>query len=395
MTDFLVRKFIHHYAETTDPKVRTSYGVLGSVVGIICNIFLFVVKCSVGLLSGSVSVLADAFNNLSDMASSVISLAGIRMSDKPADKEHPFGHGRVEYIVSLIVSCVIINVGITFLQEAVKKIRNPQTMEINLVTLILLLVSVAVKLWMAAFNRNLGARIHSDILKATSTDSLFDAITTSVTILSLVIYRVFAVNIDGIASLIVAAVIIWVGISLAKETLTPLIGEKMDPEMEKRVVDLVSEDPSVLSTHDLIIHNYGQSHNMATIHIEVSDKMTLEEAHTVADVAEKRVLRELGIALVVHVDPVNLDDAGAVQIREQLKRILSILDPDLTFHDLQVTHEGSENRISFDIEVPYSYKPADEDRILKQVPALMQEMDPANHCVITLDRGVLEEKTEG
>lgn len=391
MTDFFIRKFIKNSDQVQDAQVRASYGIFGSIVGIICNLLLFVLKYIVGTAIHSMAVTADAFNNLSDMASSVISLLGVRMTSRPADREHPFGHGRMEYIAALIVSFIIIDVGLNFLKESVSKIRQPEEMYFSTAAFILLLVSVGVKLWMAAFNRKLAGKIHSEVLKATATDSLFDAITTSVTILSLLIYHFSGINIDGIAGLAVSLIVLWGGVGMVRDTVTPLIGEQMDPETEKKITELIKKDPVILGTHDLVIHSYGPSSSMATIHIEVSSKMSLEEAHAAADRAEKEVLKQLGIILVVHVDPVDLNDERTVKIRGQITRILRILDKELSFHDLQITFTEDENIISFDLVVPYKYGPKDEERVLFQVMAFMRELSPKNECAITLDRGVMEE----
>lgn len=391
MTDFLIRKFIKNPDRTDDAHVRESYGIIGSIVGIICNFLLFLLKFFVGTGIHSMAVTADAFNNLSDTASSVISLLGTRVTSRPADREHPFGHGRMEYIAALIVSFLIINVGFDFFKESIEKIRTPEDIYFNTVAFVLLLLSAGVKLWMYAFNRGLSKKIHSEVLKATAVDSLYDALTTSVTIISLLIYTLRGINVDGLAGIIVSIIVLWGGIGMVRDTVTPLIGQQMDPAMEKQIVELVREDPVILGTHDLVIHSYGPSNSMATIHIEVPSSMSLEDAHTAADRAEKKVLKKLGIILVVHVDPADVNDERMVRIRGQITRILRILDSELSFHDLQATFTDEGNIISFDLVVPYHYTTADEDRVMFQVMAFMKELDPKNQCVITLDRGVMEE----
>lgn len=391
LANFIVRKCIKNYDKVDDPHVRTSYGVVGSVVGIICNLALFILKFLIGIAIRSMAVTADALNNLSDTASSVISLFGARAASRPADREHPFGHGRIEYVASLVVSFIILEVGISFFRQSIDKIRHPEEIHFSWMAFSLLLISVAVKLWMSFFNRSLAKSINSSVLKATSTDSLVDAITTGVTILSLLVYVFLGVNIDGITSLLVSVLIIWAGIGIAKDTLSPLIGQTMDPEAEQSIVKLIREDPAIIDTHDLIIHSYGPESRMATIHIEVSSSMTLKDAHTVADRAEKKVLRELGIILVVHVDPVDMEDKRVIRIRGQIARILKIIDTNLSFHDLQISFEENENLISFDLVVPYSYKEEDENRVLYQVMSFMRELDQKNHCVITIDRGAVED----
>ena len=385
MTNILIKKFIKN------PDDRTAYGMLGSITGIICNIFLSAMKFIIGTVSGSVDITADAVNNLSDTASSIISLFSTRISSRPADKEHPFGHGRMEYVATLILSIAIINVGIEFFKESLDRIMHPSALTFSTVTFVLLLVSIGVKLWMYFFDKSLAKPLDLSVLNAAAMDSLFDAVTTSVTVASLIVYVFTAHSIDGIASLIVSVIIIWEGISLVKDTVSPLIGGEMDPEIADRISEIVKQDPTVIGVHDLVIHSYGPEKTMATIHIEVPNRMTLEEAHAVADIAERKVRRDLGIVLVAHVDPVEINDKRTNKIREQIEHILKILDPALTFHDLQVTFGEAGTIVSFDLVVPYSYTTSDEDRVMNQVISLLREFDPKTECAVTIDRGAVED----
>ncbi|MDD6381015.1 MAG: cation diffusion facilitator family transporter [Lachnospiraceae bacterium] len=385
MTNILVKKFIKN------PDDRAAYGTLGSVTGIICNILLSVMKFIIGTVSHSVAITADAVNNLSDTASSVISLLSAKISSRPADKEHPFGHGRMEYVATLILSIAIINVGIEFFKESLDRIMHPSALAFSLVTFILLLVSIGVKLWMYVFDKSLAKPLNLSVLNAAAMDSLFDAVTTSVTVAALIVYVLTGKNIDGIASLIVSVIIIWEGISLVKDTLSPLLGGEMDSETVEKIKEIVSQDPSVIGVHDLVIHSYGPEHTMATIHVEVSNHLTLEDAHAIADIAERKVRRALGIILVVHVDPVDIDDMRTIKIRDHITRILKILDPALTFHDLHVSFGPNEKIVTFDLVVPYSYTTVDEDRVKNQTISLLREFDPQAECTITIDRGAVEE----
>ena len=385
MTNILIKKFIKN------PDDRTAYGMLGSITGIICNIFLSAMKFIIGAVSGSVAITADAVNNLSDTASSIISLFSTRISSRPADKEHPFGHGRMEYVATLILSIAIINVGIEFFKESLDRIMHPSALTFSTVTFVLLLVSIGVKLWMYFFDKSLAKPLDLSVLNAAAMDSLFDAVTTSVTVASLIVYVFTAHSIDGMASLIVSVIIIWEGISLVKDTVSPLIGGEMDPEIADRISEIVKQDPTVIGVHDLVIHSYGPEKTMATIHIEVPNRMTLEEAHAVADIAERKVRRDLGIVLVAHVDPVEINDKRTNKIREQIEHILKILDPALTFHDLQVTFGEAGTIVSFDLVVPYSYTTSDEDRVMNQVISLLREFDPKTECAVTIDRGAVED----
>ena len=385
MTNILIKKFIKN------PDDRTAYGMLGSITGIICNIFLSAMKFIIGTVSGSVAITADAVNNLSDTASSIISLFSTRISSRPADKEHPFGHGRMEYVATLILSIAIINVGIEFFKESLDRIMHPSALTFSTVTFVLLLVSIGVKLWMYFFDKSLAKPLDLSVLNAAAMDSLFDAVTTSVTVASLIVYVFTGHSIHGIASLIVSDIIIWEGISLVKDTVSPLIGGEMDPEIADRISEIVKQDPTVIGVHDLVIHSYGPEKTMATSHIEVPNRMTLEEAHAVADIAERKVRRDLGIVLVAHVDPVEINDKRTNKIREQIEHILKILDPALTFHDLQVTFGESGTIVSFDLVVPYSYTTSDEDRVMNQVISLLREFDPKTECAVTIDRGAVED----
>lgn len=385
MTNILVKKFIK------DPDDRSAYGTLGSVTGIFCNVLLSVMKFIIGTFSHSVAITADAVNNLSDTASSVISLLSAKISSRPADKEHPFGHGRMEYVATLILSIAIINVGIEFFKESLERIMHPSALAFSMLTFILLLVSIGVKLWMYFFDKSLAKPLNLSVLNAAAMDSLFDAVTTSVTVAALIVYVLTGMNIDGIASLIVSVIIIWEGISLVKDTLSPLLGGEMNSETIDKIKEIVSQDPSVIGVHDLVIHSYGPERTMATVHIEVSSRMTLEDAHTIADIVERKVRRDLGIVLVVHVDPVDIDDKRTNKIREQIERIIKILDPALTFHDLHVSFGHDEKIVTFDLVVPYSYTTSDEDRIMNQITALLREFDPQVECDITIDRGAVEE----
>ena len=295
MTEFLVRHFVKDYEAVEKSAVRTAYGVLASMVGIVCNVFLFLVKFIVGLLLHSVSVTADAFNNLSDAASSIISFIGVKMAGKPADKEHPFGHGRIEYIAALIVSFLVLEVGFTFLKDSVSKIRTPETLNFQLISVVILILSIGVKLWLGVFNKKLGKKIDSKVMMAVFTDSMGDAITTSATILSLVIFRLTGLNIDGIVGIGVALVVMWAGVGIAKDTLEPLIGEAIDPEEYDKVKHFVERYQGIEGTHDLIIHNYGPNQSMASIHAEVPNDADIEEAHELIDRIERDAVDELGM----------------------------------------------------------------------------------------------------
>ena len=399
MTDFLVRRFVRDSENTESTEVRTRYGILASVVGIFCNVFLFAAKLIIGTLMHSLAVTADAFNNLSDAASSIISFIGVKMAGKPADAEHPFGHGRIEYIAALIVSFLVIEVGFTFFKTSAGKLMHPEDITFDLVPFLILILSILVKLWMAAFNRKLGKKIDSKVMLATAADSLGDVITTSATVVSILICYVANVNIDAIAGLIVSLLVIWSGFSIAKDTLEPLIGQRVpaelyqkisqmvesyDGELVQQINDIVLSYDDVTGIHDLIVHNYGPNQGMATIHAEVPNDVNIEVSHAIIDRIEREVGKELNITLVIHMDPVELHDAEVLRLKEKTEHIIKALDSKLSFHDFRLVKTTPVNLI-FDLLVPAEYTQKDTDRVLHQLMQLISEMEAGATCVITVD----------
>ena len=386
MTDFLVNKFIKDSTNIESTEVRTRYGMLASVVGIFCNVLLFSVKLTIGLILSSLAVTADAFNNLSDAASSIISFIGVKMVGKPADAEHPFGHGRIEYIAALIVSFLVIEVGFTFFKSSISKILHPEEISFDLVPFVILILSILVKLWMAFFNNKLGKRIDSKVMLATAADSLGDVITTSATVLSIIICHFTSINVDAIAGLIVSAIVIWSGISIAKDTLEPLIGERVPAELYQKITDIVESYDGIVGTHDLIVHNYGPNRSMATIHAEVPNDINIEVSNEIIDKIERDVKKDLNILLVIHMDPVEMRDEEVLSLREKTSRIVHALDPKLNFHDFRVLKENEQRNLIFDLVIPDSYSEKDANRVMHQLVSLLHEMDENVECIITLDR---------
>ena len=255
MTELLVKRFVKNYQQTDLVQVRTAYGTLSSIVGIFCNVLLFGAKLFIGLLVNSISVMADAFNNLSDAASSIIGFVGVKMAEKPADDDHPFGHGRIEYIAAFIVAFIVIQVGFSLFKTSLNKILHPESMAFKWISILILTLSVGVKLWLSLFNKKLGKRINSKVMLATSADAMGDVVTTSATILSIAVFGIFRVNIDGIVGLVVSVVVMIAGVNIAKDTLAPLIGEAIDPELYQQITNFVESFDGILGTHDLIVHN--------------------------------------------------------------------------------------------------------------------------------------------
>ena len=386
MTEFLVNKFIKDSANIESTEVRTRYGMLASVVGIFCNVLLFSVKLAIGLILSSLAVTADAFNNLSDAASSIISFVGVKMAGKPADAEHPFGHGRIEYIAALIVSFLVIEVGFTFFKSSISKIMHPEEITFDPVPFIILILSILVKLWMAFFNNKLGKRIDSKVMLATAADSLGDVITTNATVISIVICHFTSINVDAIAGLIVSGIVIWSGVSIAKDTLEPLIGQRVPSELYQKITDMVESYEGIVGAHDLIVHNYGPNRSMATIHAEVPNDVSIEASHEIIDRIERDAKKELNILLVIHMDPVEMRDEEVLELRDKTSHIVHALDPELHFHDFRVLKENEQKNLIFDLVVPDSYTEKDANRVMHQLIALLHEMEKNVDCIITLDR---------
>ena len=386
MTEFLVNKFIKDSANIESTEVRTRYGMLASVVGIFCNVLLFSVKLAIGLILSSLAVTADAFNNLSDAASSIISFVGVKMAGKPADAEHPFGHGRIEYIAALIVSFLVIEVGFTFFKSSISKIMHPEEITFDPVPFIILILSILVKLWMAFFNNKLGKRIDSKVMLATAADSLGDVITTSATVISIVICHFTSINVDAIAGLIVSGIVIWSGVSIAKDTLEPLIGQRVPSELYQKITDMVESYEGIVGAHDLIVPNYGPNRSMATIHAEVPNDVSIEASHEIIDRIERDAKKELNILLVIHMDPVEMRDEEVLELRDKTSHIVHALDPELHFHDFRVLKENEQKNLIFDLVVPDSYTEKDANRVMHQLIALLHEMEKNVDCIITLDR---------
>jgi len=392
MTNLLVSKFVRNYQQTSNQEVRTAYGILASIVGIVCNVFLFIIKIAVGLLSGSIAVVADAFNNLSDAFSSIISFAGVKMANRPADKEHPFGHGRYEYIAAFIVACLIIEVGISFVRSSWDRIMNPSDVAFSLISVGILCVSVMVKIWLGLFNKKLGKVIRSTILRATSLDALGDALITTVTIFSMLISGLFNINIDGYAGMLVAIAVIIAGVNIAKDTIRPLLGERPDQETYQMLTELVESYDGILGSHDLIIHSYGPAHSMATIHAEVPNDMDMETAHELIDRIEREITKKTGIFLVIHTDPIEVNDEIVLEYKAEVFSILEEIDPKISAHDFRMVDGEHQINLIFDLVVPYSYDENRQKRLLSEVIEAVKKHDSKCECVITVENSFAEGK---
>lgn len=392
MTEFLVKTFVKDYKNTNDGHVRTRYGMMASIVGICCNVILFGFKLFIGLLINSISVMADAFNNLSDAASSIIGFIGIKMAGKPADEEHPFGHGRVEYIAAFIVAFLVIQVGFSLFKTSLGKINHPEEMTFKAASLIILVLSVCIKLWMGLFNRTLGKRIQSKVMLATAGDSLGDVVTTSTTILSILIYGIWGLNIDGIVGLVVSLIVMWAGISIAKETLTPLIGEPIDPKLYHEITEFVESYSGIIGSHDLIVHNYGPTRSMASIHAEVPNDVNIEVSHEIIDKIEREALKKFGIFLVIHMDPVETKDSRIMELGSMVENVLKEIDLRISFHDFRMVEGNNQINLIFDLVVPREYDRKKREGLKEEITKKVTEVDKRCCLIITMESGFGVEK---
>lgn len=385
MTGLLVKWFVKNPEQSENPKVREDYGILSSVVGIICNVLLFLIKISVGTLINSISVTADAFNNLSDAASGLISFAGVKLSNRPADKEHPFGHGRYEYISALVVAFLVLQVGLSCMKGAVNKIIHPQELRANYILLGILAVSILLKLWLGFFNRNLGKKIRSSVMKAMAADAFGDVLITSATVISILVGLLSGWNIDGYIGFVVSVFVLLAGFNIAKDTLEPLIGAAASREEYEKITEFVEKYEGIEGSHDLIIHNYGPNNSMATIHAEVPRNVDIERSHEIIDQIERDAARELGVSLVIHMDPIEMDDETVKEMKYLTNGIVVELEPLATIHDFRVVNGDRQINLIFDLVVPHSYSENQKEELMHQVMERLQKEDTRYQCVITVE----------
>lgn len=386
MTDFLVKHFVKDYEQIEQLSVRTSYGVLASVIGILCNVLLFAVKGTIGVLMHSIAVMADAFNNLSDAGSSVVGLLGVKMASKPADEEHPFGHGRMEYVSALAVSFIVLQVGLTLLKDSFGKIREPEELNFQLISIIILILSVGVKGWLGFFNKKLGQKIDSKVMLATAVDAMGDVITTTATIASIIFFRITGINIDGYVGIAVSLVVMWAGIGIAKDTLEPLLGEATTPEDYIKITKFVEGYDGIVGSHDLIVHNYGPGRNMASIHAEVPNDEDIEVSHEIIDRIERDAAKMLGIFLVIHMDPVETKNEQVLKVKAQVEQIMEALDKNVNIHDFRMVDGENQINLIFDMVVPFEYDKEKEKELKKSFRTLIRMHDERYQCVITVER---------
>ena len=383
MTKLLLRLFAN--SDPAQPQTRAKIGKLSGLVGIVCNVLLCVLKLTVGTISGSVSITADAMNNLSDATSSIVTLIGFRLAEKPADEDHPYGHARYEYLSGLAVAAMIIVIGFELAKTSVEKIISPTAVLFSVPAVIVLIGSVLVKLWLSAFNRFLGKRIQSDALLATATDSRNDVIATAAVLAAMVGEKVTGLQIDGFMGLGVALFILYSGAAMAKQTISPLLGETASPELRELIVGVIHTEPKILGYHDLMVHDYGPGQRFASMHVEMDQKESAMECHEIIDNLERICLREHNIHLVIHYDPVVTGDPEIDRVRIQVQNILHHIDSRITIHDFRMVRGQGHTNLIFDMALPAELM-AKQKGIKQQLDDSLNDLEQTTYyTVITFD----------
>ena len=383
MIGFLARRFIQDYQNTADAAVRRAYGVLCGAVGIAINLLLFALKLLAGTLAGSVAITADAFNNLSDAGASIVTLLGFRLAGQKPDTEHPFGHGRIEYISGLIVSLVILLMGFELLRDAVGAILHPEAVECSALTVTILLVSICAKFYMYCYNRGVGKKLNAAAMQATAADSLSDCAATAAVLLSTLAGHFLHWQIDGWCGLVVSLLILWAGFQAAKDTLSPLLGQPPTEEFVQEIRDIVMANKAVCGIHDLVVHDYGPGRCMASIHVEVPADGNLVAMHEVIDQMERDIYAEFHVPLCVHMDPVAEPDAHIKAAEDALRAYLAQYDPPMTLHDFRFVPGEKQTNLIFDVDAPPSFR--GQAALGEQLKAQARALDARFHCIIRFD----------
>ena len=383
LTRALCRRFIKNSENHTDPKVRLAYGRLAGIVGILCNAILCVLKLIAGILAGSVAMIADAFNNLSDAGSSVVTLIGFKLAGAPPDKDHPFGHGRMEYLSALAVAVLIILAGFELTTSAVDKILHPVAAEFSLLTVIILIAAIGVKLWMAVFSRRIGKIIRSDALLAAATDSRNDVICTALVLVCTLIGLFTDVALDGYIGLAVALFVIWSGFSVIRETVSPLLGQAPDEQLVRNIEETVLSYDGVVGIHDMMVHDYGPGRIFVSLHAEVPANRDMLHSHDIIDCIERELLEKFNIITCIHMDPVDTDDPKTLQLKELVINELHQMDDRLTLHDFRVVNGPSHTNLIFDVVVPFDY--ADKSRLSYEIEQRVQATNERLFTVVQVE----------
>ena len=386
MVNILAKFFIKDNKNVSNPKVRQAYGLLCGALGIFLNVLLFAGKFIAGTISNSIAITADAFNNLSDAGSSLVTLLGFKLSAAKPDPEHPFGHGRIEYISGLIVSAAILLMAYELIRDSIDKIINPASIEFSILSIVILIASIIVKLYMAYYNKTIGNKINSAAMTATSFDSLSDSVATTVVLIATLVSHFFGIKIDGYCGVLVGLFIFYAGYNAAKETLGPLLGQPPEAEFVKQVEKIVMSYEPVFGIHDMVVHDYGPGRLMISLHAEVPAENDILEIHDVIDNIEQTLQKELNCAAVIHMDPVVTKDERVTKLKEATYSIINEIDPEIKMHDLRVVLGPTHNNLIFDVLVPFKYKLSDDELKLKISEEISKKIGNNNFAVICIDK---------
>ncbi|MFA9423093.1 MAG: cation diffusion facilitator family transporter [Sedimentibacter sp.] len=385
MTDFIIKKFISNYENVKDSLVRQSYGTLSSIVGIILNLLLSISKLIIGGLFNSISIMADGINNLSDAGSSVISLVGFKISGKPADEGHPFGHARIEYLTGLILGIVILFVGIELIKSSFNKIINPQPMKYSISMIIVLTISIGAKFWLSGFYRKIADKISSATIKASSTDSRNDVISTFVVLVSVIISEISSYEIDGYMGIVVALFILYSGVDILKDILNPILGEMPDDDFIQSIEEKILGYEGILNIHDLVVHNYGPNKYFATVHAEVDAKEDILKSHDLIDNIERDFAKDLDINLVMHLDPIITDDSEINMLKLKTEKIIKSIDGMFSIHDFRVVKGDTHTNLIFDVVIPVDYS-IQPDELVDIIEKAIKKENKTYYAVVTIDK---------
>lgn len=386
----LTRLFVKNSDDIKNPDVRASYGNMSGTIGIILNLFLFTAKLITGILSASISVIADAFNNLSDAGSSVVTFLGFKLANRPPDREHPFGHGRYEYVAGLGISVVILLVGIELLKGSIEKIFNSEAVtQTGLLSVFILIVSVALKLWMYFFNKAISKKIDSAALNATALDSLTDSVATAIVLIGLVISKFTGLNIDGYLGIVVALFILFTGVSTFRDSLSPLLGNSPDPDFVDKIRETVLQNEMIVGIHDLMVHDYGPGRCIISLHAEVPCDADIIKAHDAIDLAEKTLERKFNCMATIHMDPIATKDSYTIELMEDVAKKMCEINPYFKIHDFRVIRGDTHTNVIFDLVVPYENKTNDVE-IRKAVTEKIREIDPTLIPIMQTEKSFIE-----
>lgn len=384
MTNLFIRLFVKDHKNITNFHVRERYGKFASIVGIASNLLLFIIKIAAGTLFNSISITADAVNNLSDSGSSVITLIGFKISGKPADAKHPYGHARMEYISGLIVSFIILFLGLQLIQSSIGKIIHPQTAQFSLISIVVLAVAVLIKFWQCSFYRKVGRIIDSTALMATSVDSWNDILATSAVMVAAIVTHLTGFNLDGYMGVVVALFILVSGIRLINHTISPLLGTAPSKEMVDSIYKKILSYDNIMGLHDLTVHNYGAAKCFASVHCEVNAGQDIMVSHDIIDNIERDFLKDMDIHLIVHLDPIITDDEKTNELKVVVEKLIKQISPEIGVHDFRVVWSVSHSNLIFDIVVPFEFQWSD-DELIKQISDSIHEINATYHAVIMVD----------